>query len=87
VETNAVHQHILSTLRARVAQALRTDEDKVASLSPGELLNILFLMNGHWGSIGDYTVTLRTLHTLIGGLLWAKPESVLEASQVSTVVQ
>jgi hypothetical protein len=87
VETNAVHQQILTTLRTRVAQALHTDEDKISCRSPGELLNILFLMNGHWGSIGDYTVTLRTLHTLLGASLWAKPESLLEASQVSTVVQ
>jgi hypothetical protein len=87
VETNSVHQHILATLRTRVAQALRTDEDKIPSLSAGELLNILFLMAGQWGSVGDYIVTVRSLHTLIGGLVWAKPEPAPAAPQVSTLVQ
>jgi hypothetical protein len=87
VETNSVHQQILTTLRTRVAQALRVDEDKVPCLSVGELLNILFLMNGQWGSVGDYIVTLRTLHTLIGGLLWAKPDPAIENTQVSTLLQ
>lgn len=85
--TNTIHQHILATLRARVAQSLRTDEDKIPRLSPGELLNILFLMLGQWGSVGDYLVTLRTLHALLGDLLWAKPEIVVENSDVSVVVQ
>lgn len=87
METNTIHQHILATLRTRVAQALHTDEDKISCLSPGEPLNIFFLINGQWGSVGDYIVTVRTLHTLIGGLLWAKPEAAPEVPQVSTLVQ
>ena len=63
VETNPVHQQILATLRTRVVQVLRTDEDKIPAFSVGELLNILFLMNRQWGSVGDYIVTLRTLQS------------------------
>jgi hypothetical protein len=87
VETNTIHQQILGTLRTRVAQALRVDEDKIPCLSAGELLNILFLMCGQYGSVGDYITTLRTLRTLLGDLVWAKPEAATENSQVSVMVQ
>jgi hypothetical protein len=82
-----MHQQILGTLRTRVAQSLRVDEDKIPCLSAGELLNILFLMCGQYGSVGDYITTLRTLRTLLGDLVWAKPEAATENSQVSVMVQ
>ena len=87
METNTIHQQILGTLRTRVAQALRVDEDKIPSLSACELLNILFLMCGQYGSVGDYITTLGTLRTLLGDLVWAKPEAATENSQVSMMVQ
>jgi hypothetical protein len=82
-----MHQQILGTLRTRVAQSLRVDEDKIPCLSAGELLNILFLMCGQYGSVGDYITTLRTLRTLLGDLVWVKPEAATENSQVSMMVQ
>jgi hypothetical protein len=74
-------------LRTRVAQVLRVEDGKVPTQSVGDLLNILFLMNGQFGCVGDYNVTLRALHTLLGDLLWAKPETATGNSLVSTLVQ
>jgi hypothetical protein len=38
-------------------------------------LNLLFLMRGEWGSIGDYVTTQRAIRVLIGDdLLWAEPQ-------------
>jgi hypothetical protein len=71
----------------RTAAVLRIDEDKVPTQSVGDLVNILFLMNGQYGCVGDYNVTLRALHTLLGDLLWTKPDAALENSQTSTLVQ
>jgi hypothetical protein len=70
----------------RVSQVLRIDEEHVPPHSTGELLNILFLMNGQWGCVGDYNVTVRVLHSLVGELLWAKPEPKTETENAKTVV-
>jgi hypothetical protein len=46
-----------------------------AHLSLGALLNLLFLMRGEWGSIGDYFTTQRALRATVGDdLLWADPQ-------------
>jgi hypothetical protein len=81
-----MHQQILGTLRTRVAQALRVDEDKIPCLSAGELLNILFLLVGQWGSVGDYGVSVKALWALLGDLLWAKPEAKPECENAKPVV-
>ena len=88
VETKpAIRQQIIEVLRARVAQCLAADAETLPCLSPCELLNVLFLMNGHWGSLGDYLTTLRTLRALLGDSVWAKPETATEDPHVSTLVQ
>jgi hypothetical protein len=73
-------------LRTRFALALRVDENDFSTLSVGDLLNILFLMHGQYGCVGDYNATLRALHTLFGDLLWAKSESKPEAENPPPVV-
>jgi hypothetical protein len=86
VETNPIHRQIIATLRMRVAQALRADEDKLPCMSAGELLNILFLLVGQWGSVGDYGASVKTLFLLLGDLLWAKPETQPQTENAKPVV-
>ena len=73
-------------LRSRVARSLRVSAERMPCLSIGELLNILFLMSGEHGSVGDYIVTIKTLHTLLGDSLWAKPE-IADSAPASALVQ
>jgi hypothetical protein len=81
-----IHQQILRLLRIRVALALRVEDDNFPTHSVGDLLNILFLVHGQYGCIGEYNVTARALHALVGDLLWAKPESTREVENVPPVV-
>ena len=39
------------------------------------MLNLLFLLRGDWGSIGDFVTTQRAIRALVGDeLLWAEPQ-------------
>lgn len=71
-----VYQHILKTAHKRLEQAIPGSSEGVfAHLSLAAVLNLLFLLRGEWGSIGDYVTTQRALRTLIGDdLLWAEPQ-------------
>jgi hypothetical protein len=71
-----VYQNILKTANRRLAQAIPgSSEGAFAHLSLGALLNLLFLVRGEWGSIGDYVTTQRALRAIVGDeLLWAEPQ-------------
>jgi hypothetical protein len=71
-----VYQHILKTAHRRLEQAIPgSSEGAFAHLSLAAVLNLLFLLRGEWGSIGDYVTTQRALRALIGDdLLWAEPQ-------------
>ena len=71
-----VYQHILKTANRRVEQAIPgSSEGSFAHLSLGAVLNLLFLVRGEWGSIGDYVTTQRALRAIVGDeLLWAEPQ-------------
>lgn len=77
-ETNArqnVYQSILKTTNRRLELAIPGSEGAFAYLSLAALLNLLFLMRGEWGSIGDYVTTQRAVRALVGDeLLWAEPQ-------------
>ena len=78
-ETNArqnVYQCILKTANKRLEQAIPgLSEGAFAHLSLAALLNLLFLIKGEWGSIGDYVTTQRAIRVLIGDeLFWAEPQ-------------
>jgi hypothetical protein len=63
IETNArqnVYQSILKTANKRLEQAIPGSEGAFAQLSLAALLNLLFLLRGEWGSIGDYVT--RPMH-------------------------
>ncbi len=74
--TQTVYQYILKTAHRRLALAIPgSEEGAFAHLSLAAVLNLLFLLRGEWGSIGDYVTTQRALRTLIGDdLLWAEPQ-------------
>src|SRR5271169_3676727 len=71
-----VYQHILKAANRRLEQAIPGSSEGVfAHLSLVAVLNLLFLLRGEWGSIGDYVTTQRALRVLIGDdLLWAEPQ-------------
>jgi len=71
----AVYQHILKAANKRLEQAIPGSEGAFAHLSLGAVLNLLFLIRGEWGSIGDFVTTQRALRASVGDdLLWAEPE-------------
>jgi len=71
----AVYQSILKTACKRLEQAIPGSEGAFAHLSLDAVLNVLFLIRGEWGSIGDYVTTQKAIRALVGDeLLWAAPE-------------
>lgn len=69
-----VYESILKTTHKRLEQAMPGCEGAFAQLSLAALLNLLFLMRGEWGSIGDYVTTQRAIRAIVGDeLLWAEP--------------
>jgi hypothetical protein len=71
-----VYQSILKTAQKRLEQAIPgSSEGTFGQLSLAAVLNLLFLMRGEWGSIGDYVTTQRAIRALVGDeLLWAEPQ-------------
>jgi hypothetical protein len=86
-QTAHVYEQILRMLRMRVAGALRVDEAEVPAQTVGDLANILFLLHGQFGCLGDYNVTVRALYTFLGDSLWAKPETIPGNPRASALVQ
>jgi hypothetical protein len=77
----SLYQNILSAANRRLEQAIPGSEGAFAHLSLAAVLNLLFLLRGEWGSIGDYVTTQRTLRALIGDdLLWGEPQKSSPAS-------
>jgi hypothetical protein len=75
-----VHQHILKSANRRLEQAIPGSEGAFAQLSLAALLNLLFLLRGEWGSIGDYVTTQRAIRAVVGDeLLWAEPKKATPA--------
>jgi hypothetical protein len=64
------YKSILKVSRKRLEQAIPgSSEGEFSHLSLAEVLNLLFLLRGEWGSIGDYVTTL------VGDeWLWADPQ-------------
>jgi hypothetical protein len=63
----AVYQSILKTTSKRLEQAIPgSSEGTFGNLSLAAALNLLFLLRGEWGSIGDYVTTQRAIPALVG---------------------
>jgi hypothetical protein len=67
-----IHAHLVKTIRTRIDTVLKLPEDTQLSLACA--LNLLFLLKGEWGSIGDYVTTFKALRATVGeDLIWAEP--------------
>lgn len=72
----AVYQHILKTAQRRLEQTVPGSDGAFAALSLSAVVNLLFLLRGEWGSIGDFATTQRALRAVIGDeLLWSEPKT------------
>jgi hypothetical protein len=70
-----VYEQILKTANKRLEQAIPGSEGSYTQLSLGRVLNLLFLLKGEWGTIGDFWTTHQTLRALVGDdLLWLEPQ-------------
>ena len=82
-----IYQEMLTAVHARVASILQVPETEV-DLSLGRALNLLFLLRGQWGDIGEYLPSIQAVHDLVGTrLLWLDPKeaAATTVAQVPTV--
>jgi hypothetical protein len=77
----AVYQHILKTANKRLEQAIPGSEGAFAHLSLGALLNLLFLIRGEWGSIGDFVTTQKALRASVGDDLLGRTPEIIACSR------
>jgi hypothetical protein len=69
-----VYEEILKVANRRVEGAIPGSEGAFTHLPLGAVLNLLFLIKGEWGSIGDFTTTFKALRATVGDdLIWAEP--------------
>ena len=82
-----VYESILKTTSKRLEQAIPgSSESTFADLSLAAILNLLFLLRGEWGSIGDYVTTQRAIRALVGDeLLWAEPQKATPPAPIEVV--
>jgi hypothetical protein len=71
---STLYFNIRKPLQLRLAQALQTDESRLAKLSVSELLSIVFLLWGHTNSLGSAGETITGLRELLGDELWKRPK-------------
>ena len=69
-----IYTQVLKTLRLRVSQALKCPDTEIVYLTLAELLSTLFLLQGTYGSIGDFNTTFFALKKLVGDLMWSAPQ-------------
>lgn len=75
-----VYESILKITSKRLEQAVPGSQGAFTELSLAAILNLLFLLRGEWGSIGDYMTTQRAVRALVGDeLLWAEPQTAASA--------
>jgi hypothetical protein len=60
-----LHSLLLRTIRTRIDAIIKLPEDTQLSLASAS--NLLFLLRGEWGSIGDYVTSLKALRAMVGG--------------------
>jgi hypothetical protein len=82
-----VYQSILKAASKRLEQAVPgSSEGTFAHLSLAAILNLLFLLRGEWGSIGDYVTTQRAMRPVVGDeLLWAEPQKATPPAPIELV--
>lgn len=84
-ESQEIYSQLLKVIRARIDWAIKLPDDTQLSLAYA--LNLLYLIRGECGSIGDYGTTLRALRAAIGDdLIWAEPPKSPAATAASEVI-
>jgi hypothetical protein len=69
-----VYEQILKVAIGRLEQAIPGSEGAFTHLPLGAVLNLLFLLRGELGSIGDFMTTFKALRATVGDdLIWAEP--------------
>ncbi len=82
---NESYEFILKMLRKRLPPAL-SGQVELNNLSMSELLNLIFILYGTWGSVGDFSTTFKALTKIVGEeQLWKEP--VVLPPSVSEFVQ
>jgi hypothetical protein len=71
---NPTYSQILKTLRCRLTAALKCTESEISHLTMAELLNLLFLLHGTFGSIGDFGTSFAALKKIVGTAIWDEPK-------------
>jgi hypothetical protein len=67
------YQFILKMLRKRLPPML-SDQVELNRLSISELLNLIFVLYGTWGTVGDFSTTFKALTKIVGEeQLWKEP--------------
>ena len=82
-----VYKSILKAASKRLEQAVPgSSEGMFGHLSLAGVLNLLFLLRGEFGSIGDYITTQRELRAVVGDeLLWAEPQKATPPAPIELV--
>ena len=81
-----IHAQLLKIVRARINFIIPIPDNVGMSLAGA--LNLLFLLIGAQGSVGDYITTLKTLQILVGDdLLWADLPAKVESGISTPLVQ
>jgi hypothetical protein len=76
------YQYILQMLRKRLPPML-SDQADLTRLSISELLNLIFVLYGSWGSVGDFSTTFKALKKLVGEeQLWQDPTPTHSVSEL-----
>jgi hypothetical protein len=70
-----MYEQILKSTNKRLEQAIPGSEGAFTHLPLGAVVNLLFLLKGEWGSIGDFVTTVKALRATVGDeLIWADPQ-------------
>ena len=71
-----VYAFLVKLINRRVQEAIPDlPKEALENVPLAVLLNLLFLVRGEWGSLGDYVTTQKGLRTLVGEqLFWNIPQ-------------
>ena len=77
-QQQAMHAELVKTLIARILDITSNFQKPILEeLSLAGLVNLLFLLRGEFGSLGDYASTQRALRHLVSdALYWKYPEPI-----------
>lgn len=71
-----VHAYFLKSVSKRITDTIpELSKEALENLPLAVLVNLLFLLRGEWGSLGDYVTTQKGLRAVVGEkLFWNSPQ-------------